>query len=168
MKELQYDLNYIRYNIYSMMSSNPIGGGNFGKVFKLSPRNNGIYYAIKKIVVKGNIKHIKREMGILDRINNRNIIKIYDHFDINENEYYLVLEYVPNGTLDDKINNQRKSKTPFQEIEIIRIFKQIINGIIYLHDLNIVQRDIKPDNILFDEFDNVKLTDFGYSVLLIY
>ena len=107
-------------------------------------------------------------MGILDRINNRNIIKIYDHFDINENEYYLVLEYVPNGTLDDKINNQRKSKTPFQEIEIIRIFKQIINGIIYLHDLNIVQRDIKPDNILFDEFDNVKLTDFGYSVLLIY
>jgi serine/threonine protein kinase len=105
---------------------------------KTTTSSDYVYIIPNKIVIKGNIKHIKREMGILDRINNRNIIKIYDHFDINENEYYLVLEYVPNGTLDDKINNQRKSKTPFQEIEIIRIFKQIINGIIYLHDLNIV------------------------------
>ena len=67
--------------------------------------------------------------------------------------------------MDNKINNHIKSKIPFQEIEIIRIFKQIINGIIYLHDLNIVHRDMKPDNFLFDEFDNVKLTDFGYSHL---
>ena len=146
------------------MKSKPTGKGNFGSVFIISSRNNGIYYAIKKIEITDNIKDIKRERSF-EQNYNRNIIKKYDNFDISGNEFCLVLEYVPNGFLDNKINNHIKSKIPFQEIEIIRIFKQIINGIIYLHDLNIVHRDMKPDNFLFDEFDNVKLTDFGYSHL---
>ena len=167
--ELQNDLIYFR-NYYNSIenNNNKLGKGNFGSVFKISPRNNGIYYAIK--IIKNDEKKrfidIKREIKILSGINHKNIIKMYDCFCQNE-KYYLVLEYLPNKTLNDKINDKiKKCHRHFQENEILNIFHQIINGLKYLHDLNIIHRDIKPDNILFDEKDNVKLSDFGYSVLL--
>lgn len=169
--ELQNDLIYFR-NYYNSIenNNNKLGKGNFGSVFKISPRNNGIYYAIK--IIKNDEKrfiHIKREIKIMSGINHKNITKMYDYFCQNE-KYYLVLEYLPNGTLNDKINDKINNSggfhRHFQENEILNIFHQIISGLNYLHDLNIAHRDIKPDNILFDKKNNVKLSDFGYSVLL--
>ena len=68
MNDLQYDFSYIRNNIYSIVKSMPTGKGNFGSVFIISSRNNGIYYAIKKIEITENIKDIKRERIILSKI----------------------------------------------------------------------------------------------------
>ena len=82
----------------------------------------------------------------MKNISNENIVCLYDSIEGNNN-YYFVLENLPNETLQDKINKY-KSKfnsnniTPIKESIILNYFKQIVNGLEYLHNLNIIHRDI--------------------------
>ena len=83
----------------------------------------------------------------------------------------LVLEYAAGGSLRKHIKNWRASeakaeepsKGRLSEEEARRIFQQLMLGVDYCHRMGVSNRDIKPDNILLDEHDNVKLADFGYS-----
>ena len=64
-----------------------------------------------------------------------------------------------------KIMKSQGGRIP-QEL-IIKIFKQILKGLVYLHSQNIIHRNIKPDNILIDENYNIKITGFGIEALYI-
>jgi serine/threonine protein kinase len=55
---------------------------------------------------------------------------------------------------------------PLDEKIVIKFFKQLLEATKYLHDRSIIHRDIKPDNILLDENNNVKISDFGISALV--
>ena len=86
--------------------------------------------------------------------------------------YCLIMEYAQNGSLEDYYNNYKKKYTnkedfiPLDQQFIIKIFKQMLKGLIYLQEKkNILHRDIKPDNILLDENYNVKISDFGISAI---
>jgi len=85
--------------------------------------------------------------------------------------YCLVMEFAPNGCLEDYYNKYKQKFsdiehfTPLDQKIIIKIFKQILNGLKYLQKKNIIHRDIKPDNILLDEEYNVKISDFGIAAL---
>ena len=71
----------------------------------------------------------------------------------------MITEYVPGGELFDYIvKNQRLS-----EKEACKFYQQIISGIEYLHELGIVHRDMKPENLLLDHDGQIKLVDFGLS-----
>ena len=139
---------------------------------KMQSKINCLYYAIK-IIPKNRIvnkKDIFREKIIQSSINHKNIVRQYGNFEDSEN-YYLVLEYLANDNLEEKIGKHIKSFVNqniefIQENIVINIFKQILNGVEYLHSIGVVHRNIKPDNILFDEFNNVKLADFGLSACL--
>jgi serine/threonine protein kinase len=79
-----------------------------------------------------------------------------------EDSYYILTEYCPNGTLLALLN---RGKQPLSEL--LRIFCQLVCAVHYLHKKgNFVHRDIKIENILFDEFMNVRLIDFGFSKAL--
>ena len=86
--------------------------------------------------------------------------------------YCLVMEFAQNGSLEDYYKNYKQNFsdkehfTPLDQNIIIKIFKQILNGLKYLHKRNIIHRDIKPDNILLDEENNVKISDFGIAAIL--
>ncbi len=69
---------------------------------------------------------------------------------------YLIEEFVPGGTLRDRIE---KGRLPFEEC--VRIVGQMCDALHYLHGRGLIHRDIKPSNILFDADGAVKLTDFG-------
>ena len=71
---------------------------------------------------------------------------------------YILLEFLPNGTLFDFCN-----KNCLNDLEVGYIFKQITKGVKYLHNKKILHRDIKPENILIDEDFNYKLCDFGFA-----
>jgi len=139
-------------------------------------------------------KDFLRETQIMFNLNHENIIKFYGYFEDKENlnkykdiynnkmdakdlnkikddidVYCLVLEYAKNGSLREfyknKIKNRDKNLVPIEEKDIINILKQLLSGLKYLHDKGVMHRDITPDNILLDEKNNVKITDFGISAV---
>ena len=168
-----------------------LGIGNFGYAEKMKSKKNNLYYAIKKLdkFKIQSIKNFHRETEIMFNLDHENIIKFYGYFedienitkyrDIyrnrknfnNEKEdriiYCLVLEYAPRGSLNDfLIKNRQYLKTiRISETFIIQIFKQLLKVLVYLFQKSVLHRDIKPDNILFDRNNNVKVGDFGLAVL---
>lgn len=72
---------------------------------------------------------------------------------------YLVTEYAPNGEIFDLISKQRR----LSEENAREKFWQIISAVDYLHNFNIVHRDLKAENLLLDSNFQIKLADFGFS-----
>ena len=160
-------------NDFIDLGNAPLGEGNFAKVKKMKSKINNLCYAIK-IIPKSKVQRIEdiiREIWLQRSINHKNIVRQYGSFEDQEN-YYLVLECVENDSLQKKIGRHIQSFNyqniePIREDLVINIFKQIIDGLEYLHSINIMHRDIKPDNILFDKSNNIKITDFGLSAFLL-
>ena len=69
------------------------------------------------------------------------------------------MELCAGGDLLNYVRKRRRLKEPFAQ----KIFRQIIDGLSYIHSKNIAHRDIKLDNILLDGKGNVKIADFGVS-----
>ena len=103
---------------------------------------------------------IEREIIIMKLISHPNIMGLYDVWE-NKNDLYLILEYIEGGELFDYLIKRGR----LQEFEAINYFKQIINGINYLHQFNICHRDLKPENLLLDFNKNIKIADFGMAAL---
>ncbi len=72
-----------------------------------------------------------------------------------ESYLYLFMEYAGGGTLNTLCDKYSGSKMP--EPDARRTFQQIISAVEYCHEKNFIHRDLKPDNILLDEGDNVKI-----------
>ena len=144
-----------------------IGEGSFGKVFLVSHNKTKSKYAIKRIskLDKNNQEgktYFKREIEIMYKIHQSNIVRLFNHFE--DNEYcYFVMEYIENGNLFEQ--PAWKNNKCFPSSDVAKIIKEIICAVYYLHNMDppIIHRDIKPENVLIDKNGVAKLTDFGWS-----
>ena len=80
------------------------------------------------------------------------------------------MEYAAEGSLGNWIKSQFIGQGRIKEDTVVYIMKQLMQGISYLHEKGICHRDLKPDNILIEDFNfkdqpYVKLTDFGYATV---
>src|ERR671932_760844 len=104
----------------------------------------------------------RREGRTAARLSHPNIVQVYD---AGEDELdgrkvsYIVMEYVPGGDLKALIDE----KGPLSEKELARIGADVASGLAHAHRRGIVHRDIKPQNILIDDYGRPKLADFGIA-----
>ena len=141
-----------------------IGIGGFSSVYsafhKITKRNVAIKHVLKsRLDTETNIRNFHREIEIMKIADHPFIAHFFELIETEES-YYIIMEFAPGGTLLSKIN----SKGELQVKDLQRIFSQLASAVHYLQtDLKIVHRDLKLENILFDENDNVRLIDFGLS-----
>lgn len=141
-----------------------IGAGSFGKVKLGENKNTGEKVAIK-ILKKSSFESkpdiaikIKREIALMRLLNHPHLLKLIDVLESSK-FLYIILEYAQNGQLFDFMTEGRGLSPEIA----IRLFRQIIYGLDFLHSHSICHRDIKPENILLDECYNVKIADFGFA-----
>ena len=164
--ELGFERECNKYDF--IRDKNPLGKGAFGEVWKVTHENSKKIYCIKMmqkrdIFEQKLINQINKEISIMYNINHPYSIKLYNHFEDND-KLYLIMELASNGNLYNFIQNKNlKIKT--QEM-IKKIIIQVIEIIKYLHSLDIIYRDIKPENILLDKDYNIKLCDYGWASYL--
>ena len=137
----------------------PIGNGGQSCVYMGMHRLVDFPVAIK-IMLKDEMSEslIEKEIFLMKKISHPHIASLLDVvYDNAESTIALILEYAPNGPIccEGRVLNEQTA---------FRYFFQICTAVNYLHnELKIVHRDLKAENILLDEFNNVKLIDFGLS-----
>ena len=154
----------------------PIGKGGYGKVYKAYHNKSLKLFAIKiidytkdgldnKKKISFNYNLIQEETALMRLVeNNDNILKYYgSYYSRKSNMIWLILEYCSCGSLRDLMYSIER---PFSEIEIATLIKMVLKGLICLHDLNIIHRDIKAQNILLTDDGYAKLGDFGVGIKL--
>jgi len=106
-----------------------------------------------------------REARAVNRIQHENVIDITDYGETSEGLVYLVMEYVPGESLLAAI-----ARGPLALRRSLDIARQIASGLARAHQMEVIHRDLKPDNVLLiprdDRRDQVKLLDFGIAKLL--
>ena len=150
-----------------------LDGGCSGSIYKVLFKKDKKYYALKKIEEKINdekqYKSIRREYHIMINSFHPNIERCYGGFRQlfpfnNKICYFFVLELIKGQNLTKLINEYISKSILIKQELIIKIFKEITNGLAYLHKMGILHRDLSTDNIMLDKEHNIfKITDFGIS-----
>lgn len=151
---------FLKEKNYELKDS--IGSGACGETRKIYDSILDLYFICKKFSPK--IQNLKdklfnrfiKEIKILMSLNHKNIVRIYDYYIYSKIQVgFIIMEYIEGNTIYDYIKNNPE--------KINLIFLQVIDAFVYLEENKVFHRDIKPDNILVDKNDNVKIIDFGFS-----
>ncbi|KAI8616288.1 kinase-like domain-containing protein [Chytriomyces sp. MP71] len=143
-----------------------LGEGASGKVYLARPASSSMnqppLVAIKQMNLKKQPRKelLVNEIRFMKELRHPNIVQYLDSFLVNY-DLWLVLEYMEGGKLTDIIDHN-----PLSEANIAAICLGTLSGLHHLHQLQIIHRDIKSDNILLSYEGAVKLTDFGFSAKL--
>ncbi|PWA49663.1 S-locus glycoprotein domain-containing protein [Artemisia annua] len=145
-----------------------LGRGSFGTVYKGSFYKGKKTVAVKRLekVVDEGEKEFRAEMQVIGKTHHRNLVRLLGYCAEGKTERLLVYEYMSNGTLADRLF---KSDRLPDLSERVQIALDVARGILYLHEeceTPIIHCDIKPQNILMDDFWTAKISDFGLAKLL--
>ncbi|OGO78420.1 MAG: hypothetical protein A2Y23_11180 [Clostridiales bacterium GWB2_37_7] len=148
-------------NRYEIMEK--IGGGGMALVYKAQCRLLKRFVAVKILRAEFTedeefVKKFKRESQAAASLSHPNIVGIYD-VGMEDNVYYIVMEYIKGQTLKDLIKQKRSIGVDFATSIAI----QISSALEHAHKNHIVHRDVKSHNILIKEDNSVKVTDFGIA-----
>jgi serine/threonine protein kinase len=105
------------------------------------------------------LRRFEREAKSLAKLSHPNIVKVYDYGE-HEGEPYLVMEYLPGGTLKNLLGKAQ----PWQDA--LRLILPVARGVAYAHQRGVLHRDIKPANVLITDGGEPMLSDFGIAKLV--
>lgn len=139
-----------------------LGGGAMGTVYEAIQEKLGRTVAIKVLLKSRTdtpeaVERFKREALIMAKLNHHNIIQIIDSGTTGFT-YYIVMEHAREGSLDQYVRATRPTWTV-----LANMLDQVCDALIYLHEREIVHRDIKPRNVLVTHTGAAKIGDFGIS-----
>ncbi|XP_041016336.1 mitogen-activated protein kinase kinase kinase 1 [Juglans microcarpa x Juglans regia] len=152
----------VRPTITSWEKGVLLGRGSFGSVYE-GISEDGILLAVKEVSLldqgsQGNesVSQLEQEIALLSQFEHENIVQYYGTAK-DESKLYIFLELVKGSLL------RLYESYSLRDSQVSPYTRQILHGLKYLHDRNVVHRDIKCANILVDASGSVKLADFGLA-----
>jgi serine/threonine-protein kinase len=144
-----------RYRLHELL-----GRSGMSEVWRAEDLELGRDVAIKLLAADADRERFEREARAVASLAHPNVMQLYDYGE-SEGRPYMVLEYVPGGTLEDRL----RDGGPLPDDETHEIAIGIASGLAHAHARGVVHRDLKPANVLFDEEGRPKIADFGIARL---
>ncbi|KAJ8515453.1 hypothetical protein ONZ45_g4970 [Pleurotus djamor] len=142
-----------------------IGEGTYGVVYKARDVTSNQIVALKKIRLEAEDEGVPstaiREISLLKELRDVNIVKLLDIVHADQ-KLYLVFEFL-DVDLKRYMENGNQRNTPLSPALLKKFTHQLNSGLLYCHAHRILHRDLKPQNLLIDRDDNLKLADFGLA-----
>jgi eukaryotic-like serine/threonine-protein kinase len=141
-----------------------LGRGSMGVVYRATHRTDGTTHAVKVLLDAlttdtSFVTRFTREATVVAALDHPNIVRVYDAGQ--QGEYlYFVMEYCPGVTAGRLVKERGRLPVPL----VIEIALQAADALAYAHvEGHLVHRDIKPDNLLVDQWSRIKVLDFGLA-----
>lgn len=142
-----------------------VGEGTYGVVYKARDTSTNAIVALKKIRLEAEDEGVPstaiREISLLKELKDKNVVALLDIVHADQ-KLYLVFEYL-DCDLKRYIENGNQNRTPITPAIVRKFTHQLNSGLLYCHSHRILHRDLKPQNLLIDKEDNLKLADFGLA-----
>jgi serum/glucocorticoid-regulated kinase 2 len=140
-----------------------VGKGSFAKVLQVKNKRNGHIYAMKvldkaEIIRRKQVEHTLTEQAVLATLRHPFIVRLHYSFQTNR-KLYLVLDYASGGELFFHLRKAGR----FPEVLACFYTAEVVSALDYLHNRDIIYRDLKPENLILDARGHVMLTDFGLA-----
>lgn len=151
------------WNLSDLTLKETLGTGTFGRVRLCQHKDSGGFYAIKclkksEVLRMKQVEHILAEASILSAIRHPFIVNLLKTFQ-DDKRLYIILEYVVGGEVFSHLRKAGKFPN-----DVAKFYAaEILLALEYLHSLDILYRDLKPENLLLDVGGHVRITDFGFA-----
>lgn len=147
-----------------------LGTGTFGRVKLVRHKKNDQVYALK-IMQKAQVVSFKQTVNVL---NEKNLLSMCDHPFIlklhqafkDQDNLYLLMEIVQGGELFAYLHRSEREREYISEKQATFFASNVLLALEYLHDRDIVYRDLKPENLLIGVDGYIKVADFGFAKLV--
>jgi WD40 repeat protein len=107
------------------------------------------------------VEFFRNEARTIARLIHRHIVRVLE-FGVDGSTPFLVVDYAPNGTL----RKRHPSGQPLPLATVVSYVNQIAQALQYAHDQHVIHRDVKPENMLLDRYNEVLLSDFGIALVV--
>ncbi len=147
-----------RYKVLSRL-----GAGGMADVFLAEDNQLGRKVALKLLHRRfaedpGFVERFRREAQAAAGLQHPNVVSVYDR-GAYDGTYYIAMEYLPGRTLKQLI----RQEAPLDPVRAINITLQILKAARFAHRRGVIHRDLKPHNVIIDDGDHAKVTDFGIA-----
>jgi beta-lactam-binding protein with PASTA domain len=147
-----------RYKIVSRL-----GAGGMADVYLAEDQQLGRKVALKLLHRRfaedpGFVERFRREAQAAAGLQHPNVVSVYDRGDYDDT-YYIAMEYLPGRSLKQLI----RQEAPLDPVRAIDITIQILKAARFAHRRGVIHRDLKPHNVIVDDSDHAKVTDFGIA-----
>jgi serine/threonine protein kinase len=140
-----------------------LGRGGFAEVYlgyHLRLKRQAAIKVLHAYLSEQEIDAFQREAQIIATLDHPHIIRIFD-FDVQNGVPFLVMDYLPNGTLRQRHRKGEQVPLP----TVVSYVKQVAEALHYAHEQRLIHRDVKPENMLTGRRNEVVLSDFGIAAI---
>eukprot|EP01054_Gregarina_sp_Poly1_P001086 Gregarina_sp_Poly_1__1085@NODE_1265_length_4568_cov_50_983337_g860_i0_p1_GENE_NODE_1265_length_4568_cov_50_983337_g860_i0NODE_1265_length_4568_cov_50_983337_g860_i0_p1_ORF_typecomplete_len871_score100_99Pkinase/PF00069_25/2e66Pkinase_Tyr/PF07714_17/1_2e45Kinaselike/PF14531_6/8_4e16Pkinase_fungal/PF17667_1/9_7e07Kdo/PF06293_14/5_3e05APH/PF01636_23/0_00082RIO1/PF01163_22/0_0013WaaY/PF06176_11/0_0035Choline_kinase/PF01633_20/0_0036Haspin_kinase/PF12330_8/0_19P_proprotein/PF01483_20/9_1e03P_proprote len=158
------DLEPVKFQHRLSACQTILGRGTYGVVRLMKQKSSGKHYAVKSldrsiVTSTGMESQVKLEILAQRLVSHPNTVRCYNVV-TDAKHFHLILDYCSHGDLFRKLRSAPNRR--LIEMDAFRLFLQLISGLLHIHSLGFCHRDLKLENLLLDEHNNLKIADFGW------
>ncbi|CAD0018845.1 unnamed protein product [Aureobasidium pullulans] len=152
-----------KYTLSDFTINRTLGTGSFGRVHLVQSKHNQRFYAVKvlkkqQVVKMKQVEHTNDERRMLQKVKHPFLITLWGTFQDSKN-LYMVMDFIEGGELFSLLRKSQRFPNPVAKFYAA----EVTLALDYLHSMDIIYRDLKPENLLLDRHGHLKITDFGFA-----